>query len=286
MPTRTAYAKVNLFLHVLAREASGYHGIETLFCRIDLADVVTAERGSAGISLDIDGSVPGDIRDNLVWRAADSFYRAIARDPAVSIKLVKRIPAGAGLGGGSSDAAATLHALNDLHGNPVGDEDLVEIGGNLGSDVAFFVTGADLALAWGRGQRLLELPALPARPVLVAVPAQPMATAEAYAMLAGLRGDQPPAAGRAIDSGRLTSWNSTAQLAHNDFEAVVLPHVDGLARIRDVLRDSGARISLLSGSGSALFGVFDDTADRDRARRRLEAAFSGLHLHETATVRA
>jgi 4-diphosphocytidyl-2-C-methyl-D-erythritol kinase len=284
MPTRPAHAKVNLFLRILAREESGYHGIETLFCRIALADDVSVEKDGTGIELHIDGAVPGEPRDNLVWCAAEVFFARIGVPPAVRIRLTKRIPIGTGLGGGSSDAAATLLALNELHGNPVTDEELIRIGGTLGSDVAFFMTGADLALAWGRGDRLLVLEALPERPLLIVVPPVPMATAAAYRMLARSRESGPPPGARAVSLDSLTSWERLAPHAANDFEGVVLNAIPGLASIREMLGRSGARIALLSGSGSALFGVFDDEDTRDRAAATIREAHPDPTVVETQTT--
>jgi 4-diphosphocytidyl-2-C-methyl-D-erythritol kinase len=284
MPTLAAHAKVNLLLHVLAREASGYHGIETIFCRIGLADELSVEPGATGIALELEGSVPCAVEDNLVYRAATAFHDRIAAGPAVRIRLTKRIPIGAGLGGGSSDAAATLLALNRLHGSPIATDELVAIGGTLGSDVAFFMTGADLALGWGRGDRLLALDPLPVRPVLIVIPPVPMATAEAYAMLARRRDDRPRPGARSIDAPAVTSWERIRTLAANDFEPVVLRAIPGLDDMLDALRRNGATIALLSGSGSALFGIFDDEPVRDSAAAALRARFPDADLIRTVTT--
>jgi 4-diphosphocytidyl-2-C-methyl-D-erythritol kinase len=285
MPTLAAHAKVNLLLHVLAREASGYHGIETIFCRIGLADELSVETGTTGIALEVEGQVPGAIEDNLVYRAAAAFHERISAVPAVRIRLTKRIPVGAGLGGGSSDAAATLLALNRLHGSPIAAEELVAIGGTLGSDVAFFMTGADLALGWGRGDRLLTLDPLPVRPVLVVIPTVPMATAEAYAMLAREREGRSTAGARSIDTLSVTAWERVRALAANDFEPVVLRAVAGLDDMLATLRN-GAAIALLSGSGSALFGIFDDERTRDSVAAAMRERFPDSGLIRTATTGA
>jgi 4-diphosphocytidyl-2-C-methyl-D-erythritol kinase len=284
MPSGTANAKINLFLHVLARESSGYHGIETLFCRIALADDIIVESGEPGIHLEVDGHVPGELEHNLAYRAADVFHGRLGRTPAVRIGLVKRIPVGAGLGGGSSDAATTLHALNKLYGQPFGAPELIEIGARLGSDVAFFMSGAAQALAWGRGDRMLELEPLPERPILVAWPTTPMATAEAYELLARAREGTAPPGARVIGARSLSTWEAVARFAANDFEDSVFGRIDGLVAVRDAIRRGGADIALLSGSGSAIFGVFDDVRRRAATAAVLRYRFPDLRVVETVTI--
>src|SRR5512132_514610 len=158
----TAHAKVNLLLRVLAREADGFHGIETLFCRISLADELTVERTAAGITLETDATDLGPAERNLAVLAAEQVLAATGRRFGVRIALSKRIPVGAGLGGGSSDAAATLLAVNALAGNAIPRHELLQLAARLGSDVPFLVSGAPLAIAWAHGDRMMRLPPLPA----------------------------------------------------------------------------------------------------------------------------
>jgi 4-diphosphocytidyl-2-C-methyl-D-erythritol kinase len=286
VPTYLAPAKVNLRLVVLAREASGFHQIETLFCALALADELDVEPGGNDVTLEVEARQDlGPARSNLVIRAAEAFQRAAGIQGGARIRLRKRIPAGAGLGGGSSDAATTLRALNELHGCPLDAHALLASAGTLGSDVPFFVLGSPLAWAWGRGDRLLPLPPLPARPVLVVAPATPVSTSEAYETLALRReeagGRTPPAA---FDPAALRSWDAIASIATNDFEDVVFDRMPELARIRDALRAAGAAPAMLAGSGSALYGVFHDPADAQAARRTIEALDDGSEVIETMTA--
>lgn len=149
-----APAKLNLHLAVLARETSGYHQIETVFCALELADRLEVRRAGAGIVLEVDGADLGPSEENLAHRAARTFYEAAAIAPEAEIRLEKHIPVGAGLGGGSSDAAAAMRALNMLHGTPLDEAALLQAAATLGSDVPFFLSGGPLALAWGRGERI------------------------------------------------------------------------------------------------------------------------------------
>jgi 4-diphosphocytidyl-2-C-methyl-D-erythritol kinase len=271
-----APAKLNLWLRVLAREAGGFHQLETLFCAVELADELEVETGcDAGIRLhvgpppDRPGPPPdlGPPERNLAVRAATLFFRAAALPPRAELRLTKRIPAGAGLGGGSSDAAAVLHALNSLHGSPLQPQQLLELAGTLGSDVPFFLAGARLALAWGRGTRMLPLPPLPSRPVLLAVPQAPVNTAAAYAALAASRGEGWSAPPLLLRVPR--DWDHVAATAVNDFEDVVFRRFPGLAAVRAALADAGAVIARMTGSGSVLFGVFDDVASAEGAQAAL-----------------
>ena len=156
-----AHAKVNLFLRILARESNGYHQIETAFALIDLADELEAVRTAAGVTIEVDGADIGPPEENLAVRGARAVLEATGQKFGVALRLTKRIPVKAGLGGGSSDAAAALHAVNALAGNPVPRHEVLHLAAKLGADVAFFASGAPFALAWGRGERLFRLPPLP-----------------------------------------------------------------------------------------------------------------------------
>ncbi|NOT08670.1 MAG: 4-(cytidine 5'-diphospho)-2-C-methyl-D-erythritol kinase, partial [Gemmatimonadales bacterium] len=161
--TVAAHAKANLFLRVLSRDTGGFHGIETLFCRLDLADTLVAERvPGREVSIEVQGDDTGPAEQNLAVRAARAAQGAIEGGIGVHLTLTKKIPIGAGLGGGSADAAAALHAVNALAGNPIPRAELFHLAARLGADVAFCATGASLALAWGHGERMMTLPGLPA----------------------------------------------------------------------------------------------------------------------------
>ncbi|HEU4560093.1 MAG TPA: 4-(cytidine 5'-diphospho)-2-C-methyl-D-erythritol kinase, partial [Longimicrobium sp.] len=256
-----APAKVNLRLSILAREESGYHALETVFCAISLADTVVISRGGAGIRLSVEGGVDtGPPEKNLAVRAADRFYRELGEDAGVDIHLTKRIPSQAGLGGGSSDAAAVLRALNALHDDPLPRGELLQLAIELGADVPFFLCGSPLALAWGRGERLMPLTPLPSRPMLVAHPRWPMSTANAFAQIAQLRGGAYHPRAVLIDLADLRSWTGVASIAMNEFELVA---VDRGAI--EVMRSAGAFIALLAGSGSSVFGIFETPVERDSA---------------------
>lgn len=258
-----AQAKVNLFLRVLAREANGYHQLETLFCRLELGDDVVVRTGVTGHSLDCAGDVVppqglGPVEQNLAWRAAVGYAAATGWPNAWAIEIAKRIPVGGGLGGGSADAGAVLRCLNALNPTPLSPGELVQLAVPLGADVPFLASEAPLALAWGRGERLLALPALPARDVgLVCFPFG-VSTRDAYRWLDEAGGVNQPR-GVMIDVESLRSWDDVAMLAHNDFESVVAPRFAAIASTVRELRSIAATerdpsaISLLAGSGATVF---------------------------------
>ena len=264
-PTRLAHAKANLFLRVLAREASGYHGLETLFCLLSLADRLSAERRDGdAVSIEVQGMEVGPAADNLAVRAAEMVLQATGRRFGVHLTLEKRIPVQAGLGGGSSDAAAALVLTNQLAGNAVPRHELLQFAARLGSDVPFFLSEARLALAWGHGERMLRLPPLPAAPALLLVPPEGMPTGEAYAWI-----DEGGAASRrgglALDLEALRGWGDVARMAGNDFEAPLFARRPKLKEAFEALVATRPLLCRLTGSGSAFLAVYRSEGDRAEA---------------------
>jgi 4-diphosphocytidyl-2-C-methyl-D-erythritol kinase len=263
---RKAFAKVNLLLRVLARETSGYHGIETLFCLLDLADDVTAERRAAGtaVTIEVRGADLGNPAENLAVRAAEMVLQATGHRFGVHLTLDKRIPARAGLGGGSSDGASALVLVNQLAGNAVPRHELLQFAARLGSDVPFFLSDAHLALAWGHGERMLRLPPLPALPALLLVPPEGVSTADAYAWI-----DQGDAGtrrgGLALDPDALRTWGDVARMAGNDFEAAVFARRPAVRAAFEALAGTHPLLCRMTGSGSALFAVYRTPTDRGDA---------------------
>ena len=158
----SCHAKVNLFLRILARDADGFHSLETLFCLLSLADdLVVERRDGRDVTLDAGEADLGPEQENLAVRAAQAVLDATGRRFGVHLTLTKRIPARAGLGGGSSDAAGALTAVNALAGNAIPRHELLQMAARLGSDVPFFMSGGAFALGWGHGERLMRLPSPP-----------------------------------------------------------------------------------------------------------------------------
>ena len=284
MPDRVAiaaHAKANLFLRVLGRETSGYHGLETLFVLLELADELTVERSAAGIELAVDGADTGPVEDNLAYRAARAVLDATGQRFGVRMRLVKRIPVSAGLGGGSSDAAAALHAVNALAGSAVPRNEILQLAARLGSDVPFLASGAPLALAWGHGERMFRVPPPAAAPVLLVVPSFGVSTPKAYELL-----DQGRAAGQTrgtvvLDADAFGTWGGIARLGGNDFEIPVFGKEPALRALYEKLCATRPLLARLSGSGSALIGLYRSERDRDAAA--LELGERDHRLLRTAT---
>jgi 4-diphosphocytidyl-2-C-methyl-D-erythritol kinase len=280
--TVQAPAKLNLFLRVLAREADGFHSLETLFCLVSLADTVVAtRREERGVSIEVEGAEVGPPEQNLAVRAAALVLEATGHRFGVDLRLTKRIPVRAGLGGGSSDAAAALHAVNALANGAVPRHELLQFGARLGSDVPFFVTGAPLALAWGRGERLFRLPPLPVAPALLVTPPVGIETSEAYGWVDAARGPHSRRGAVALDLDALSRWGDIGRMAGNDFESPAFERVPGLRAAFEALAGTHPLVCRMSGSGSTLFAVYRSARDRDDARLMLGRKHGRVEAVET-----
>lgn len=249
----TAYAKINLALHVRQRLPDGYHRIETVFAFCEDGDVLTVEPGQ-GLSLDVEGPFAGALageNDNLVLKAA----RALRPDGEARLTLDKRLPVASGIGGGSADAAAALRLLNrfwDLH---LDEDRLRTIAAQLGADVPACLLSRT-ARGEGRGDQLtpMDIEGLTGRPVLLVNPGVSLSTAAIFKAWGG------------TDRGPLGDWRA----GRNDLEALALARVPEVGEVLAAL--TGARFARMSGSGATCFGLYADEADRDAAAAAIIAA--------------
>jgi 4-diphosphocytidyl-2-C-methyl-D-erythritol kinase len=255
--TIRAHAKINLDLRVLGPRLDGYHELRTVFQSLALHDVIecVAREGPLAIECDTAG-VPLD-DSNLVWRAAEALWRALrrpgrARD--VVIRLQKHIPLQAGLGGGSSDAAATLMGLARLWKVPVKPVQLTDVAAALGADVPFFLAGGT-ALGLGRGDEVYPLADLPRHWIVLLVPGFGVSTADAYSWYDGER-DLSRGVSAREPQYVPGPWPSRAAQMINDLEAPIARHHPEIDQMRTALRRAGALAAAMSGSGSTVFGLF------------------------------
>ncbi len=277
-----APAKLNLFLRVLAREADGYHGLETLFCLISLADELRATRTDApGITLEAQGADCGPPDQNLVVKAARLVLESLGNPFGVHFTLTKRIPPKGGLGGGSSDAAAALTLVNTLAGERVPRHELLQYAARLGSDIPFFMSGGPLALAWGHGERMLRLPPLPPAPALLVLPPIGISTPEAYRAVDAAWAGVGKRGAVALDLEALASWGSIGRLAGNDFEFALFGGHPELKRAFEALAATRPLVCRMTGSGSTLFAVYRTARDRDEARMTLSPRLGQAMAVET-----
>jgi 4-diphosphocytidyl-2-C-methyl-D-erythritol kinase len=277
-----AHAKVNLDLRVLGTRADGYHELRTVFQSIELHDTLTCVERPGAFALKCRAAaVPLD-DTNLVWRAAAALWQTLGRAGApgdTMVTLDKRIPLEAGLGGGSADAAAALVALARLWGGaPV--TLLREVAAKIGADVPFFLSGGT-ALGLGRGEEIYPLVDLPAHWIVIVRPPFGVSTAEAYSWydddrVAGLK-----------ETRELqilpVPWPSRAAQMVNDLEPPVVRRHPEIASLKALLRESGSVAAVMSGSGSAVFGLFRSRSAAERAVRPLSRGGSKALLTRTLT---
>lgn len=270
--TAKAHAKINLFLRVCGRRDDGFHEIQTLFQTVGLADELsfTLSNGDADGLEVVAGNAPTG-PDNLVLRALALLRAKAGGDvPPLQAVLDKQVPSGAGLGGGSADAAATLVAVDRLLKLGLGHARLTELAAELGADVPFFIRGG-AQLGAGRGERLTPVEPLGEIPLVIVKPAFSISTAAAYGQFAG-RELEPPLAPEElrarVDALRERRW---AEALENSFEAALFPRHPALRQIKERLLGAGCAAALLSGSGSALFGV----APSHEAAREIARELSG-----------
>lgn len=268
-----APAKINLCLSVLGRRADGYHAIDTVLQTIDLHDTVTLRRGSApGVSIRVVGPAAGGVPEdeaNLAVRAARELAERTGRALELGIELEKRVPAGAGLGGGSSDAAAVLLALAHRFAVPDPVHTVADLAAGLGADVPFFLRGG----TWrgvGKGERLVATDPPAERWGVLVVPRERVSTATAYAWWDEASG-APPAPGEPGNPRERLDW----QVAGNDLEEVVALRHPVVARVIEAVAAGPAVVARMTGTGSGVFGLYDASGVRDDDVDRLREAVGG-----------
>ena len=268
-----APAKVNLALHVTGRRADGYHLLDSVAVFAELGDrveIAPAEHLEARVSGPFAAHAPGD-RGNLAWRAAEAFFRHTGRPPAASIGVEKNIPAGAGLGGGSADAAAVLRALNAFTGADVALSDLRAIGLTLGADVPMCLSSCALR-ARGIGEDIAPVEGWPALPMVLVWPGRAVPTLAVFSGLASRENpplpDLPSADHTSV--AEIAAWLGACR---NDLEPPALQIAPEIAVALDALRTTdGCLVARMSGSGSACFGLYAEQGEAAAAAARLAAA--------------
>jgi 4-diphosphocytidyl-2-C-methyl-D-erythritol kinase len=248
-----AQAKINLTLRVLNKEPDGFHSIETVFLRLDLGDDVRLHVRAKARLLRCGVMRDRPQEENLAYRAAALYAEETGWPGGFEIVIKKRIPIGGGLGGGSADAAAVLRILNKIAPSPLPPDALRALAVRLGADVPFLASDFVMAIAWGRGEKLLEIAALPSRDVQLFLPPFGIDTGEAYALLDSSRSAHPRAVPE-LTVDMFGDWGSAAKRSINDFEAVIRPRFPAI----DALMARGDRLGLfyrMSGSGSTVFKV-------------------------------
>lgn len=271
MKIKTA-AKINLALDVIDRLENGYHLIESVFQIVGMYDEITVDLAESGISVSCElpeefakaDPIPCDER-NIAYKAAKLFFETANIAPGCNIHIKKGIPSQAGMGGGSTDAAAVLYCLNTITGEPFIYEDLAVMGKKLGADVPFFFTGGT-AYVGGIGEEITPLPEYSDRILVIAKGEQGVSTGEAYARIDALTSPVHPETRKLADALK-NSPETAPQFFGNLFEqAVPLPEV---GEICGIMEASGAHSPCMTGSGSAVFGLFTDEQQAEKCAGKL-----------------
>lgn len=262
-----AHAKINLALDVLREREDGYHDIDTIMQEVDLHDTISIESGRGGIVLTTDMQKMELNSSNLVYRAWDALRHRV-KDDSVLIHIEKRIPIAAGLAGGSTDAAATLMGLNRLWDLGLPDEELMEIGLTIGSDVPFFIRGGTCR-AQGRGEKLTRLQSYRNKPVILINNGKQISSKYVYDQITD---------GGDIDIDELILFieNDSPKaysLMKNKMEEVSLRVLPELEEIKHHLLRLGAATASMSGSGPTIFGIFESNEVADQAARELDGRY-------------
>lgn len=276
-----AYAKINLSLDVLSRRPDGYHDLKGVMQSVSLGDDIELDLGTGKEWELVCGQegVPCDSR-NLAWKAAALFFRCARIDPeGITIRITKNVPSGAGMGGGSADAAAVLRALNRHYGNPYTAEELAALGAEVGSDVPFCVM-MGTAVAEGRGEILHRLPDIPKCPIVLCKPEFSISTPVLFRRLDAeeiLRRPDHEAMEKAICEGSLTG---IAAQVLNVFEPAVSCDHPEIEHIKGICMDCGALTAQMTGSGSVVFALMPDSTAAKLAMDRLLEFYPQTFLAE------
>lgn len=279
-----SYAKVNLTLEVSGRRPDGYHDIDSVVQVIGISDEIEIARADAGvIELDVDVQHIPSGRDNIIYRACEAFFDRSRVNGGARIRLAKRIPVQAGLGGGSGNAATVVAGLDRLYGCGFRAEELADIAASVGSDSPLFIYGGTVRMR-GRGEDIEPLPDSPEMWMVVIKPEVGVATAWAYSEL-----------DKQTDRETRTSSNCAARAVRagfrsgviacmwNDFDPVVCGAFEEIRQAKQLLLDAGAEVALLSGSGSALFGVFPNEQAAQNAADSVRQQYENVFVTRSLT---
>lgn len=274
-----AYAKLNLTLDVLGVREDGYHDLEMVMQSVSLYDSVAVRIGCGGGISCISNIlyIPNDER-NIAVKAARAFLDATGIDcGGVAIAVEKRIPSSAGMAGGSADGAAVLRLLNELCSFPLSDEELCAVGLTVGADVPFCLMGGTV-LACAKGEVMTDLSALPECFFVIAKPARGMSTKAVFAEIDNHPIEKHPNTKAMLSAMENGDIPSVAANVYNVFEPVVSAEVRDIAHIKDVLLDGGALSAAMTGSGSAVFGMFANCRQAENVKRKLGRRYADVFV--------
>lgn len=277
--TRTAYAKINLYLDVLGKMENGYHEIESVMQSISLCDEITlAISDGNGIEITSNSPYVPLNEKNLVYKAAIKFLAYLSEkcttqetQKKLSFHIEKNIPIEAGMAGGSADCACALYLLNEAFGYPIKDKDLISLGASLGADVAFCLTGG-CAICRGIGEKITPISPISNINLVCAIGDKGVSTPYAFGLIDQSFGITPKPYGKLNELIKAIEKNDTNELAtclFNKFESVIEPINDSVLKIKGEMLKNGALGALMSGSGPSVFGIFESKEKAQRAYNAL-----------------
>lgn len=275
--TVNAYAKINLTLDITGKRADGYHLLRMVMQSVSLCDRLTLTSGKPGIHIQCARAYVPCGKDNTVYKAAAAYFAFAGVEPALCVTIEKNIPSQAGLGGGSADAAAVLLALNEMHRTGYSKETLCEIGLKAGADVPFCILGGT-ALAEGIGEKLIALPALPPCSIVICKPLIGVDTKKAYTLVDSTPNSEHFCTDAMQDALRRADLGRIAASLGNDFERVL--SLADVNRIKEKMLSVGALGSCMTGSGSAVFGIFADDKKALACKELLGKEYADVFLCE------
>jgi len=273
-----AYAKINLVLNIVDKRSDGYHNVDMIMQTVGLCDIIKVERMFNSIELSGTGPLNYD-ETNLAYKAAKLFFDVTGIQAGAKIHIQKNIPMCAGMAGGSTDAAAVLSLLNLLYGKPLSKKVLAKISSKLGADVPFCILGGT-ARATGIGEIITPITPLGKKTVVIAKPPISISTPWAYSSLnySSLKHPDTESAVRAIEKG---DTEALYELMGNSFEESVFMKYPQIKKIKEKMLSFGARASLMSGSGSAVFGIFEDNDYAKKAYDEFKAQYHEVYITHT-----
>ena len=256
-----SYSKVNIGLKVLSQRDDGYHNIYTIFQELNFGDSIDIEKREHGFKIIANVDWIPTNKSNICYKAYTEIKKEFSEVKGIHIKIDKKIPIGSGLGGGSANAAALLKGIKNIYKLEVTESKLEEIGGEVGADVPFFIKGKT-QLGEGIGDKLTQLPKAIIGTYLLVIPKISIRTEWAYSVIKNRLNNQNK---NAKFSSFINEDYSSLQIFENDFEQIVIPAYPEIGAIKSKLLNLGARFASLSGSGSTVYGVYDDEASAKEA---------------------
>lgn len=280
-----AYAKINLTLDITGRRKNGYHDVEMIMQKINLYDDVFIEKNRSGIITLSSGrdDLPNN-ENNLAFKAAKIICEKFNINEGIHIKIVKRIPIAAGLAGGSADCAAVLSGLKQLFEICISDDELMDIGADIGKDVPFCVLKNATMYSYGLGEKLIIIGSLPQYSIVLAKPNINVSTSWAYKMYDSLDTVTHPDTKGMIDAIKNSDKCAIKNKILNVLEYVTANEYPIINEYKDFLVKNGAEAAAMSGSGPSVFGLFDNKDDADKAAKRLKKKFGIKEVFSTITL--